>query len=164
VRKFFIEKHSKRIEKMKSLKAMKTQKGFSLIEIMVVLIIIGVITAGVGARFLGKADQARVDQAKVDFSTIEKALKLYRLDNYRYPTNEQGLEALIEKPTVDPLPRQWQDGGYLDSLPVDPWGNPYVYISPGEQGDYDLYSLGADGQSGGEEFDKDLYSRDRRER
>jgi general secretion pathway protein G len=140
------------------------QGGFSLIEIMVVLIIIGVITAGVGARFLGKADQARVDQAKVDFATIEKALKLYRLDNYRYPTSEQGLDALIEKPTVDPLPRQWQDGGYLDSIPMDPWGNEYVYITPGEKGDYDLYTLGADGQSGGEGFDADLYNWQRREK
>ncbi len=142
----------------------RRQGGFSLIEIMVVLIIIGVITAGVGAKFLGKADQSRVDQAKIDFSTIEKALKLYRLDNYRYPTNEQGLEALTEKPTVDPIPRQWQDGGYLDSLPVDPWGSPYVYVTPGEQGEYDVYSLGADGRAGGEGFDADLYNRDRREK
>jgi general secretion pathway protein G len=144
---------------------MKTkQSGFSLIEIMVVLIIIGVITAGVGAKFLGKADQARVDQAKIDFSTIEKALKLYRLDNYRYPSSEQGLEALVEKPSVDPLPRQWQDGGYLDRLPVDPWGNEYVYITPGESSEFDVYSLGADGRSGGEDFDKDLFNRDRFEK
>jgi general secretion pathway protein G len=136
----------------------KKQSGFSLIEIMVVLIIIGVITAGVGAKFLGKADKARVDQVWVDFSTIEKALKLYRLDNYRYPTSEQGLEALIEEPTVDPRPKQWQDGGYLDRLPIDPWGNPYVYITPGEKGEYDIYSLGADGLSGGEGFDADLYN------
>lgn len=140
------------------------QTGFSLIEIMVVLIIIGVITAGVGARFLGRADQARVDQAFVDFSTIEKALKLYRLDNYRYPSSEQGLEALIEKPTIDPLPRQWQDGGYLNDLPLDPWGNPYVYITPGEKGDFDLYTLGADGREGGTEFDADLYNWQRNER
>ncbi len=134
------------------------QHGFSLIEIMVVLIIIGVITAGVGARFLGKADQARVDQAMVDFSTIEQALKLYRLDNYRYPSNEQGLDALVNKPSIDPLPRQWQSGGYLEALPIDPWGNPYVYIIPGERGEFDLYSLGADGQSGGQEFDADIYN------
>ena len=140
------------------------QSGFSLIEIMVVLIIIGVITAGVGARFLGKADQARVDQAKVDFATIEKALKLYRLDNYRYPSNEQGLDALIEKPSIDPQPRQWQDGGYLDALPIDPWGNPYVYVVPGENNDFDLYSLGADGRAGGEEFDADIYNWERVEK
>lgn len=134
---------------------MKSQKGFSLIEIMVVLIIIGVITAGVGARFLGKADQARVDQTSTDFATIEKALKLYKLDNYRYPTSEQGLEALIEKPEGA---RQWQEGGYLDALPIDPWGNPYVYITPGEKGEFDIYSLGADGSSGGEGFDADIFN------
>ena len=140
---------------------MKTQSGFSLIEIMVVLIIIGVITAGVGAKFLGKADQARVDQALVDFATIEKALKLYKLDNYRYPTSEQGLEALIEKPEGA---RQWQEGGYLDALPLDPWGNAYVYITPGQKGDFDLYSLGADGKSGGQEYDADVYNWQRFER
>ncbi|MBX2808983.1 MAG: type II secretion system major pseudopilin GspG [Cellvibrionaceae bacterium] len=138
--------------------AFSSNQGFSLIEIMVVLIIIGVITAGVGARFLGKADQARVDQAMVDFATIEQALKLYRLDNYRYPTNEQGLDALVNKPTIDPVPRQWQSGGYLDALPIDPWGNPYAYMIPGERGEFDLYSLGADGQSGGQEFDADIYN------
>lgn len=140
---------------------MKRQRGFSLIEIMVVLIIIGVITAGVGARFLGQADQARVDQAMTDFATIEKALKLYKLHNYRFPSSEQGLEALIEKP-VDA--RQWQDGGYLDALPIDPWGNPYVYITPGEKGDFDLYSLGADGKSGGQDFDADIYNWQRHQR
>ena len=142
---------------------MRQQTGFSLIEIMVVLIIIGVIAAGVGGQFLGKADQARVDQANVDFATIEQALKLYRLDNFRYPTNEQGLEALVEQPTSDPVPRQWQPGGYLDALPIDPWGNPYVYVIPGERGDFDLYSLGADGQSGGEEFDADIFNWQRKE-
>ncbi|MGH1486797.1 MAG: type II secretion system major pseudopilin GspG [Cellvibrionaceae bacterium] len=133
---------------------MKTQNGFSLIEIMVVLIIIGVITAGVGAKFLGKADEARFKQVKVDFSNIEKALSLYKLDNYNFPTNEQGLEALIEKPAEA---RQWQEGGYLNRLPIDPWGNAYVYITPGEGQPFDLYSLGADGKSGGEGNDKDIY-------
>lgn len=137
------------------------QKGFSLIEILVVLIIIGVIVAGVGAKFLGKADKARVDQAKIDFSTLEKALKLYKLDNYRYPTSEQGLEALLDKPTTDPVPRQWQAGGYIDRLPIDPWGTAYVYITPGESSDFDLYSLGADGREGGAEFDADVYNRKR---
>lgn len=134
------------------------QKGFSLIEIMVVLVIIGVIVAGVGGKFLGKADESRVKQVRVDFKTIDKALSLYKLDNYKYPTSEQGLEALVERPSVDPIPKQWQDGGYLDKLPVDPWGNPYVFITPGESGPYDLYSLGADGRSGGESYDKDLYN------
>lgn len=137
---------------------MKKQNGFSLIEIMVVLVIIGVIVAGVGGKFLGKADESRVKQVRVDFRTIEKALSLYKLDNYKYPTSEQGLEALIDRPSVDPIPKQWQDGGYLDKLPIDPWGNPYVYITQGESSAYDLYSLGADGRSGGESYDKDLYN------
>ncbi|MGH1438926.1 MAG: type II secretion system major pseudopilin GspG [Cellvibrionaceae bacterium] len=134
------------------------QKGFSLIEIMVVLVIIGVIVAGVGGKFLGHADQSRVTQVGTDFDTIGKALSIYKLQNFKYPTSEQGLEALVERPSIDPIPRQWQDGGYLDKLPVDPWGNPYVYIVPGENGPYDLYSLGADGRSGGESYDKDLYN------
>lgn len=145
------------VTKMRYKKEMKKQTGFSLIEIMVVLVIIGVIVAGVGGRFLGKADESRVKQVKVDFKTIEKALSLYKLDNFKYPTGEQGLEALVERPSVDPIPRQWQDGGYLDKLPEDPWGNPYVYIAPGENGPFDLYTLGADGRSGGEGYDKDLY-------
>lgn len=138
-----------------------TQKGFSLIEILVVLIIIGVIVAGVGANFLGKADAARVDQAKIDFSTLEKALKLYKLDNYRFPTSEQGLEALLDKPAIDPIPRQWQTGGYIDRLPIDPWGTPYIYVTPGERSGFDLYSLGADGREGGEGLDADIYNRKR---
>jgi len=137
------------------------QQGFSLIEILVVLIIIGVIVAGVGANFLGKADKARVDQAKIDFSTLEKALSLYKLDNFRFPTSEQGLEALLDKPTIDPIPSQWQAGGYIDRLPVDPWGTPYVYVTPGENAAFDLYSLGADGREGGAEFDADIYNRKR---
>lgn len=139
----------------------KAHRGFSLIEILVVLIIIGVIVAGVGANFLGKADTARVDQTKIDFSTLEKALKLYKLDNYRFPTSEQGLEALLDKPAIDPIPRQWQAGGYIDRLPIDPWGTPYVYVTPGESSAFDLYSLGADGREGGTEFDADIYNRKR---
>lgn len=133
------------------------QQGFSLIEILVVLIIIGVIVAGVGANFLGKADKARVDQVKIDFSTLEKALSLYKLDNFRFPTGEQGLEALLDKPTIDPIPQQWQTGGYIKRLPLDPWGTPYVYVTPGENAAFDLYSLGADGREGGTEFDADIY-------
>ncbi len=132
-------------------------KGFSFIEIMVVIIIIGVMALAVGGKFLGKADEARVKQAYADFSTIQSQLKLYRLDNYRYPTTEQGLRALIEKPSIDPIPRQWQTGGYLESLPIDPWGNPYLYRTPGEKGEFDIYSYGADGVAGGVEQDKDLY-------
>ncbi len=137
------------------------QGGFSFIEIMVVLVIIGILAAAVGGNFLGKADEARIKQAYADFSTIEGQLKLYRLDNFRYPTTEQGLSALVEKPSIDPIPRQWQKGGYLEALPLDPWGNPYLYDVPGERGDYDIYSYGADGVAGGVEQDKDIYSWER---
>lgn len=139
----------------------RKQQGFSFIEIMVVLIIIGIMAAAVGGNFLGKADEARIKQAYADFSTIEGQLKLYRLDNFRYPTTEQGLQALVEKPSIDPLPKQWQSGGYLEALPLDPWGNPYLYSAPGEKGDYDLYTYGADGVAGGVEQDKDIYSWER---
>ena len=134
------------------------QQGFSFIEIMVVLIIISLLAVGVGGKFLGKAEKARVDRAYSDFSTIEGQLKLYHLDNYRYPTTEQGLQALVEKPSIDPIPRQWQGGGYLDALPIDPWGNPYLYNVPGEKGDFDIYSYGADGVAGGTDQDKDIYN------
>ena len=119
------------------------QNGFSLIEIMVVLIIIGMLAAGVATNFLGKADDAKLKQVKVDLVKIENALDLYKLDNYRYPTNEQGLEVLV--------------GNYLKGYPLDPWGNDYVYVEPGEKGPYDLYSLGADGRSGGEGYDADIF-------
>jgi len=137
------------------------QLGFSFIEIMVVLIIIGIMATAVGGKFLGKADEARVKQAFSDFSTIEGQLKLYRLDNYRYPSTEQGLQALVEKPSIDPIPRQWQSGGYLEALPIDPWGKLYLYSAPGEKGNYDIYSYGADGVAGGAEQDKDIYSWER---
>jgi len=136
----------------------KKQGGFSLIEIMVVIIIIGMIAAGVGTQLFGKADESRVKQVKIDFSAIEQALSLYRLDNFRYPSNEQGLEALVNKPSIDPIPKNYSSSGYLKKPALDPWGNPYVYIIPGENGEYDLYSLGADGQSGGEGFDADIFN------
>ncbi|ODS24577.1 type II secretion system protein GspG [Candidatus Endobugula sertula] len=140
------------------------QLGFSFIEIMVVLVIIGILAAAVGGNFLGKADEARIKQVNADFSTIEGQLKLYKLDNFRYPTTEQGLQALVEKPTIDPIPRQWQKGGYLEALPVDPWGNYYLYSAPGETRSYDLYSYGADGVAGGIDADKDIYSWERFEK
>lgn len=140
------------------------QLGFSLIEIMVVVIIIGMLAVGVGANLFGQVDKAKVKQTMADFATIEQALKLYRLDNHRYPTNEQGLDALRTKPSIDPVPRQWQPGGYLESPPIDPWENAYIYVIPGEKGDFDIYSLGADGQRGGEGPDADIYNWDRFEK
>lgn len=135
------------------------QSGFSFIEIMVVLVIIGIMAAAVGGKFLGKADEARAKQAFSDFSTIESALKVYRLDNHRYPTTEQGLQALVEKPSLDPIPRQWSSEGYLEAVPIDPWGNPYIYTKEGNK--YVLSSYGADGVAGGQEQDADIDSKQR---
>ncbi len=105
---------------------------------------------------LNQADDARVQKVYADFKAIETALKIYRLDNYVYPTSEQGLEALVEASTLDPEPRNFKKGGYLPEVPLDPWGRPYLYLSPGENGEFDLYSLGADGLSGGEGQNTDL--------
>lgn len=134
------------------------QRGFSLVEILVVLVIIGLLVSIVAPNVLQRADEARVQKVKADFKNIETALKLYKLDNFNYPTTEQGLGALVEKPTMDPIPRNWKQGGYLEKTPEDPWGHPYKYLSPPEfgHGDYDIYSLGADGVTGGEDQNADL--------
>ncbi|TFH71690.1 type II secretion system protein GspG [Gammaproteobacteria bacterium LSUCC0112] len=128
----------------------KQTKGFSLIEILVVLVIMGLLVSIIAPNVLGRADEARVQKVFADFSAIETALRLYRLDNYAYPSSEQGLSALQERPTLAPVPANWRTGGYLEDLPIDPWGNPYLYLSPGQQGDYDIFSYGADGVRGGE--------------
>ncbi len=130
--------------------------GFSLVEILVVLVIMGLLISVVAPTVLNRADEARVQKAQADFKAIETALKIYRLDNYVYPTTEQGLEALVEPSSLDPEPRNFKKGGYLAELPVDPWGRPYLYLSPGENGEFDLYSLGADGLSGGEDQNADI--------
>ncbi len=135
---------------------LKAQKGFSLIEIMVVVLIIGLLASIAAPLVLDKADEARVQKARADFKNIQTALKMYRLDNFVYPTSEQGLEALVTKPTLDPVPPKWKKSGYLEELPTDPWGRRYLYLSPGESGDYDLYTLGADGVPGGEDQNADL--------
>ena len=134
------------------------QQGFSLIEIMVVLVIIGLLVSIVAPNVLDRADEARAQKVQADFSTIATALKLYRLDNYNYPSSEQGLEALVSKPTIDPIPTNWKKNGYLAEMPKDPWGRPYIYLSPAEfsDGDFDLYTLGADGVTGGEEQNADI--------
>ncbi|TGD74026.1 type II secretion system protein GspG [Mangrovimicrobium sediminis] len=130
--------------------------GFSLVEILVVLVIMGLLISIVAPTVLNRADEARIQKAQADFKAIETALKIYRLDNYVYPTTEQGLEALVEPSSLDPEPRNFKQGGYLPELPVDPWGRPYLYLNPGEHGEIDIYTLGADGLSGGEGQNGDI--------
>ncbi len=125
------------------------QLGFTLIEIMVVVVIIGILAALVGPRLFGQVDRARTEAAKAEISTIENAMKFYRLNHYAYPTAEQGIEALITKPN-DPNIKSYPAGGYLERMPKDPWGNPYLYLNPGNQGEIDIYTLGADGAVGGD--------------
>lgn len=132
------------------------QSGFTLIEIMVVMVILGLLVAIVAPNLMGRSDQARVTVAKTQMKQVSNALDLYKLDNNRYPSTEQGLQALVEKPTGSPEPRNWNPDGYMPSLPRDPWGNPYDYSSPGITGPYDLISYGADGREGGEADDADL--------
>lgn len=133
------------------------QAGFTLIEIMVVIAIIGILATLIVPKIMGRPDEARVTAAKHDLATISQALKLYRLDIGRYPTTEQGLKALVERPSSEPVPQNWKNGGYLDRLPNDPWGNPYQYAIPGTKGEVDLFSYGADGKPGGTALDADLY-------
>jgi general secretion pathway protein G len=134
--------------------------GFTLIEIMVVIVILGVLAALVVPRVLERPDEARAIAAKSDIATIMQALKLYRLDNQRFPTAEQGLPALIAKPELPPAPPNWKPGGYLERLPKDPWGRPFVYVIPGVRGDIEVFSFGADGQPGGSGIDADIGSWD----
>ncbi len=135
-------------------------RGFTLIEIMVVVVIMGILAALVVPKLMGRTDDARIIAAKQDIATVMQALKLYKLDNQRYPTTEQGLQALITKPTTGPAANGWKTGGYLDKLPKDPWGNPYQYLSPGTKGEIDVISLGGDGQAGGVGNDADIGSWD----
>lgn len=132
------------------------RRGFTLIELMVVLVIIGVLAALIVPNVLDRADDARSTAAKTDVNNLVQALKLYRLDNQRYPTNEQGLAALTARPTTAPVPPNWRP--YLDKLPADPWGRSYQYLNPGVHGEIDVLSLGADGQPGGEGKDADIGS------
>lgn len=132
------------------------QSGFSLIEVLVVLVILGLLVSIVAPNVLSRADEARVQKAEADFKSIATALKIYRLDNFAYPATEQGLAALVDKPVLAPEPRNWKPGGYLDEIPLDPWGRPYLYLAPGEHGAFDLFSYGADGVPGGEGQNQDL--------
>ncbi|MBT4522894.1 MAG: type II secretion system major pseudopilin GspG [Halieaceae bacterium] len=131
-------------------------RGFSLVEILVVLVIMGLLISVVAPTVLNRADDARISKAQADFKAIETSLKIYRLDNYLYPSTEQGLEALVAPSSIDPEPRNFKAGGYLPEIPIDPWGRPYLYLSPGENGEVDIYSLGADGLSGGEGQNADI--------
>lgn len=136
--------------------------GFTLIEIMVVIVILAMLAALVGPKLMGRTDDAKVTDARVQIKNIETALKLYKLDNGSYPSTEQGLGALVTKPTVGVIPKNYKDGGYLESkkMPSDPWGNDYLYVSPGEHGDYDLFSYGPDGAKGGDGKNADITSWD----
>jgi general secretion pathway protein G len=135
-------------------------RGFTLIELMVVIVILGILAGLIIPRIMGRPEEARRMKAKIQIESIETALKLYKLDNGYYPVTEQGLQALVEAPTVGQLPRAWREGGYLEKgkVPKDPWGNEYLYLCPGVQGDYDLSSYGPDGQPGGEGEDADINS------
>ena len=140
--------------------ASNNQRGFTLIELMVVIVILGILAGLIVPRIMGRPEEARRMKARVQLESIETALKLYKLDNGYYPSTEQGLQALVEAPSVGQLPRAWRDGGYLEKgrVPQDPWENDFVYLSPGVNGDYDLSSYGSDGEPGGEADDEDINS------
>ena len=136
------------------------QSGFTLIEIMVVVVIIGILASVVVPRIMDNPDKARTAKAKHDIRSLESALDIYRLDNFVYPTTDQGLEALISLPSSSPEPANWKQGGYIKKLSNDPWGNEYLYLNPGEHGEIDIYSLGADGAPDGEGPNTDIGSWD----
>ncbi len=141
---------------MQGISGRRRAAGFSLVEVLVVLVIMGLLISIVAPTVLNRADEARIQKAQADFKAIETALKIYRLDNYVYPTTEQGLEALVSPSPIDPQPRNFKEGGYLAEVPRDPWDRPYLYLSPGENGEVDIYSLGADGLAGGEGQNADI--------
>lgn len=132
------------------------ESGFSLLELMVVVVIMSILALVILPRIIDRPDQARVARVQSDLAVISSAVKLYRLDNFRYPTTEQGLRALVTRPTSEPVPGNWAQNGYIDRLPKDPWGGPYQYLSPGVYDEFDIFTLGADGVAGGTDTNADL--------
>ena len=130
--------------------------GFSLLELMVVVVILSILALVIVPRVINRPDQARVVRVQTDLAALESAVNLYKLDNFRYPTTEQGLEALVTRPSGEPAPANWSDGGYIERLPKDPWGNDYQYLSPGVHGEFDIFTFGADGTRGGDGPDADI--------
>ena len=142
--------------------ASRRRAGFTLLEIIVVVFILSLLVAIVAPKIMGRTDDAKIADAKIQIKNFETALKLYKIDNGSYPTTEQGLESLIEKPATGQVPGKYREGGYLEQkkIPLDPWGNPYMYVSPGVHGDFDILSYGGDGREGGEGKDADIKSWD----
>ena len=136
------------------------EKGFSFLELMVVVVILGILATYIAPRFMGRTEDAKAVKAKIDIAALETSFKLYKLDNSNYPTTEQGILALIEKPSTEPVPMNWKEKGYLAKakIPKDPWGREYLYLSPGIHDDYDIISYGADGAPGGDGKNKDINS------
>ncbi len=132
--------------------------GFSLLELMVVVVIMSILALVIVPRVIDRPDQARAARVQTDLSVLKSAVELYRLDNFRYPTTEQGLAALVSRPASDPVPENWAENGYMDRLPVDPWGKPYQYLSPGVHEDFDIFTYGANGVAGGTGADADIGS------
>ena len=143
---------------MADLSAPRHARGFTLIEIMVVIVILGILAALVVPKVMSRPDEARIVAAKQDIASITQALKLYRLDNQSYPTTEQGLQALVTRSTTEPVPKNWKSGGYVDRLPKDPWGHDYQFLNPGLKGEIDVFSLGADSLPGGDGNNTDIYN------
>lgn len=141
---------------MKNLSTPQSNRGFTLIEIMVVMVILGLLVAVVAPNIMGRSDQAKVTVAETQLTNISKALDIYRLDNSHYPSTQQGLDALKSRPSGSPEPKNWSPDGYMKSIPQDPWDNDFQYVSPGTEGAYDLYSYGSDGREGGDEDASDI--------
>ena len=141
---------------MKQQLTSRRQQGFSLLEIMVVVVIIGILVATIAPNLLGETERALLTRVKVDITALEEALERYKMDNFNYPTTDQGLEALVSKPAIPPEPKNYKPGGYIRRLQQDPWGNDYLYVSPGQNGPYDIFTLGADNKVGGEGENRDI--------